>query len=79
MLEFIKRERRNEYAIWCDKMTSFIGELWFCMGNGWHFSLYESDTGIPVDEMKNILAKMEELSGQSTQEGYFKQQKELLE
>lgn len=79
MLEFIKREGCNEYAIWCDKMTSFIGELWFCTDSGWHFSLYESDTGVPVDEMKNILAKMEQLTEQTIKEGYFKQQKELVD
>ena len=79
MLAFIKREGCNEYAIWCNTMTNFIGELWFCTDNGWHFSLYESDTGVPVEEIKCILVKMEELSGQSAQEGYFKQQKELVD
>jgi len=79
MLEFTKKEFANEYAIWCNNVAEFIGELWFCKDDGWHFSLYEDDTGVPISEMKIIIAKMEQLTEQTTKEGYFKQQKELVD
>ena len=79
MLEFRKMELVNEYGIWDSSFDNYIGELWFCKDDGWHFSLYSPVTGIPISEMKVIVAKMEQLTEQTTKEGYFKQQKELLD
>jgi len=79
MLEFTKKEFANEYAIWCSDAENFIGELWCCGDGRWHFSLYEADIGVPTDEIRNILSKMEQLTEQTTKEGYFKQQKELVD
>ena len=79
MLEFRKAELVNEYTIFDSSCDNYIGELWFCKDDGWHFSLYEEDTGVPISEMKIIIAKMEQLTEQTTKEGYFKQQKELVD
>ena len=79
MLEFRKMELVNEYGIWDSSCDNYIGEFWFCEDDGWHFSLYEEDTGISISEMKILVSKMEQLTEQTTKEGYFKQQKELLD
>ena len=78
MISFYKRSS-FEYSIWDDKYGESIGELWYDECDGWHLSLYEAVTGIPINEMKIILSKMEYLTEQSVKEGYFKQQKELLD
>lgn len=79
MLEFRKVELVNEYVILDNSCDYYIGELWFCKDDGWHFRLYSPVTGVPISEMKVIVAKMEQLTEQTTKEGYFKQQKELLD
>lgn len=62
MLEFTKREYKNEYSVWCTEEDDFVGELWYNEEEGWHFSSFESDMGYHIGGLQEIIDKVRELN-----------------
>ena len=79
MLEFTKRECVNEYSVWCTEEDDLVGKLWYNEEKGWHFSSFEYGTGYHINDLQDILNKVNELNDLVKDSEYFKQQKELLD
>lgn len=79
MLEFTKRECVNEYSVWCTEEDDLVGELWYDEEDGWHFSSFEYGIGYHINDLQDILNKVNELNDLVKGREYFKQQKELLD
>ena len=79
MLEFTKREYENEYSVWCTEEDDLVGELWYDEEDGWHFSSFEDVIGYHINDLQDILNKVNELNDLDKGREYFKQQKELLD
>ena len=79
MLEFTKREYANEYSVWCTEEDGLVGELWYDEEKGWHFSSFDDDIGYHINDLHDILNKVNELNDLDKGREYFKQQKELLD
>lgn len=79
MLEFTKREYANEYSVWCTEEDDLVGELWYDEEKGWHFSSFVDDTSYHIDDLHDIINKVNELNSLDKGREYFKHQKELLD
>ena len=79
MLEFTKREYANEYSVWCTEADDLVGELWYDKEKGWHFASFEDDTGYHINDLQDIINKVNELNDLVKDSEYFKHQKELLD
>ena len=79
MLEFTKREYANEYSVWCTEEDDFVGELWYGGEKGWHFSSFDDDAGYHINDLQDIVNKVNELNSLDKGREYFKHQKELLD
>ena len=79
MLEFTKRECVNEYSVWCTEEDDLVGELWYDKEKGWHFASFDYCTGYHINDLQDILNKVNELNDLDKGREYFKQQKELLD
>ena len=79
MIEFTKREYANEYSVWCTEEEYLVGELWYDEEDGWHFSSFDDETGYHINDLQDILNKVNELNDLDKGREYFKQQKELLD
>lgn len=79
MLKFTKREYENEYSVWCTEEDDFVGELWYGEEKGWHFSSFEYGTGYHINDLQDVINKVNELNNLVKDSEYFKQQKELLD
>lgn len=79
MLEFTKREYENEYSVWCTEEDDLVGELWYDKEKGWHFSSFECGTGYHINDLQDVINKVNELNDLVKDSEYFKHQKELLD
>jgi hypothetical protein len=62
MLEFTKREYANEYSVWCTEEDGLVGELWYDKEKGWHFASFEYDAGYHINDLQDIINKVNELN-----------------
>ena len=79
MLKFTKREYANEYSVWCTEEDDLVGELWYDEEKGWHLSSFEYGTGYHINDLQDIINKVNELNNLVKGREYFKHQKELLD
>lgn len=79
MLEFTKRECENEYSVWCTEEDDLVGELWYDEEKGWHLSSFEYGTGYHINDLQDVINKVNELNSLDKGREYFKHQKELLD
>lgn len=78
MLEF-KQKSHCEYIVYDLTISRSIGEIYKTLLDGWFLELNERCNGIHLQDVEDIYVKMKQLNDCTTQEIYFKHQKELLD